>query len=90
MRIVIDILIFMGVFFAFAGTVGMIRFPDTFNRIHASGMITTMGIIGVIVGGILYCAFYLGDGAMVVKLVIMLVFYLITGPISSDAIMKGS
>ncbi len=90
MRIVIDVLIIVGIFFAFAGTVGMIRFPDTFNRIHASGMITTLGIMGVLIGGILYCAIYLRDGAMTVKLFIMLAFYLVTVPISSHAIMKAA
>ena len=90
MRIVIDILVAISVFFAFAGTVGILRFPDTFTRIHASGNITTLGVLGVIIGGVLYSGFYLHDGGMVVKLIIMGVFYLVTSPISSHAIMKGA
>ena len=90
MRIIIDILIAVSVFFAFAGTVGLIRFPDTFTRIHASGNITTLGCLGVILGGVFYSGFYLHDGGMVVKLIIMGVFYLVTSPISSHDIMKGS
>ncbi len=90
MRIVIDILIAVSVFFAFAGTVGLIRFPDVFTRIHASGNITTLGCLGVITGGVLYSGFYLHDGGMVVKLIIMGVFYLVTSPISSHAIMKAA
>ena len=90
MRILIDICIGISVIFAFAGTLGVLRFPDTFTRIHASGNITTLGILGVIIGGVLYSGIYLQDGAMVVKLLIMGVFYLVTTPISSHAIMKGA
>lgn len=89
-RIIIDIFIGISVLFAFAGTVGILRFPDTYNRIHASGIITTMGILGVIIGGVLYSAVCLKDGAMVVKLLIIGVFYIVTSPIASHAIMKAT
>ena len=90
MRIVIDILIAASVLFAFAGVVGMLRMPDTFCRMQSSTNISTFGVLGVILGGILHAVFELGNGEMAVKLAVLGVFYLITTPISGHAIAKGA
>ena len=90
MKIVIDILIAFSLFFAFAGVVGMIRMPDTYCRMQSSTNITTFGILGVIIGGILYSFFMLNNMEMVVKLVVLGVFYIITNPIAGHALAKGA
>ena len=90
MRIVIDLLIVISIFFAFAGVVGMLRMPDAFCRMQSSTNIATLGVLGVIIAGVLYAAIYLHDGAMAVKLVFMGIFYIITNPISGHAICRGA
>ncbi len=90
MRILIDVLIVISIFFAFAGTVGILRMPDAFCRMQSATNISTMGVIGVIIGGLLYAILYLGDGAMAVKLAIMGLFYIITNPIAGHAIGRGA
>lgn len=90
MRIVIDLLIVFSIVFAFAGVIGILRMPDSFCRMQSSTNISTFGILGVILGGILYSAFVLGNGEMTVKLAVLGVFYLITTPISGHAIAKGA
>ena len=90
MRYVIDVLIVISVFFAFAGVVGMIRMPDSFSRMQSSTNISTFGVLGVILGGVLYSAFYLNDYTMVVKLIAMGAFYIITNPIAGHAIAKAA
>ena len=90
MRIVIDVLIGLSVFFAFAGVVGMLRMPDSFSRMQSSTNIATFGVLGVIVGGILYSITSLGDTAMAVKLAAMGLFYIITNPIAGHAIAKAA
>jgi multicomponent Na+:H+ antiporter subunit G len=49
-----------------------------------------MGVLGVIIGGILYAAFFLHDGGMAIKLAGMGLFYIITSPIAGHAICKGA
>ena len=73
MRIAIDILIGISVIFALAGVVGMLRFPDSFCRMQSSTNISTFGVLGVILGGILYVMFVFEtpDIAMAVKLGVM-------------------
>lgn len=41
---------FLGIFFFFAGTVGLLRFPDTYTRIHALTKADNLGLGLVIVG----------------------------------------
>ena len=90
MRYVIDVLIGISIFFAFAGVVGMLRMPDSYCRMQSSTNISTMGVLGVIIGGILYSACFLGNYEMVIKLAIMGIFYIVTSPISGHAIAKGA
>ena len=90
MRYVIDALIVISLFFAFAGVVGIIRMPDSFTRMQSSTNISTLGVLGVILGGVLYSACVLHDGTMVVKLLVMGVFYIVTNPIAGHAIAKAA
>ena len=90
MRYVIDLLIACSAFFAFAGVVGMLRMPDAFCRMQSSTNVSTFGVLGVILGGILYAAIFLHNGEMAVKLAVLGVFYIITAPISGHAIAKAA
>ena len=90
MRIVIDILVILSILFALAGVVGIIRMPDSFCRMQSSTNISTFGVLGVIIAGILYSIIYLGDVSMAVKLGVLGVFYIVTSPISGHAIAKAA
>jgi len=87
---VIYVLIALSVFFAFAGVVGMLRMPDAFCRMQSSTNIATFGVLGVIIGGILYAFLFLHNSEMGVKLIVLGVFYIVTVPISGHAIAKGA
>lgn len=88
----IYVLIGISVLFALAGVVGMLRMPDSFCRMQSSTNISTFGVLGVILGGILYSLFIFEtpDIAMAVKLAVMGVFYIITNPIAGHAIAKAA
>lgn len=90
MRYVIDIFIGLSIFFAFAGVIGMLRMPDAFCRMQSSTNISTFGVLGVVIGGILYAAVYLHNGEMAVKLAVLGIFYIITSPVSGHAIAKAA
>ena len=61
------VLIGAGVFFFVAGTVGLLRFPDTLSRLHALTKADNLGI-GLIVLGLLPRA---GDGLAALKLLVV-------------------
>jgi multicomponent Na+:H+ antiporter subunit G len=60
-------LIGAGVFFFVAGTVGLLRFPDTLTRLHALTKADNLGI-GLVVLGLLPRA---ADGLSALKLVVV-------------------
>ena len=90
LRIIIDVLIVVGAFFALAGTIGVIKMPDTFSRMQASTCITTMGVLGVGLGALLYTIFVMGSAATAVKVCVICGLVLVTNPVGAHAIAKGA
>jgi len=89
-RIVLDVLIAIGVFFAFAGVVGILRMPDTFCRMQSSTNITTFGVIFVLLAAIIYCFFVTHNYEMGVKAIVLCVFYIVTNPIAANSLAKAA
>lgn len=88
-RIIVDVLIITGCFFAFAGVIGIIRMPDAFCRMQSSTNIATMGTLGVILGTAVW-AFLNDNIAMGVKILVIGVFIILTSPIGGHAICKAA
>lgn len=90
MSFVIDILswiaIIIGSFFAFTGAVGLLRLPDFFTRMHGAGVTDTLGA-GLILAGLLLQS----DAWIVaVKVVLIFVFMIVTGPTATHALAKAA
>jgi len=51
---VVVALIAIGAFFLTVGTVGIIRLPDVYNRLHANSKATTLGAASVFLAGFVY------------------------------------
>ena len=90
LRIAIDVLIAVGAFFALAGTLGILKMPDTFSRMQASTCITTMGVIGVGLGALLYAVFVMHAPYTAVKICVLVALVLVTNPVGAHAIAKGA
>jgi multicomponent Na+:H+ antiporter subunit G len=70
--------LFLGIFFFFAGTVGLLRFPDTYTRIHALTKADNLGL-GLVVFGLMLQT---ESWAVVLKL---LLIWLLALPASATA-----
>ena len=90
MRIAIDILLGLGVFFILVGVIGVNRLPDVFGRLQASTCIATMGTICFVVAGILYAISNAGETTTYVKLAVLLLLVMGTNPISNHALCKAA
>lgn len=90
LRIVIDVLIAIGVIFALAGTIGLIKMPDTFCRMQASTCIPTLGMLCVMLGAILYAIFVMQSAGSAVKIAVIALMIFVTNPIGAHAIAKGA
>lgn len=76
--------ILFGVFFFIVGIVGFIRFPDVYTRIHASGKLSTLGMIGLLIG----TAILEPDAAL--RLLALAVFIITTQPVASQVVASAA
>jgi multicomponent Na+:H+ antiporter subunit G len=80
------LLIVLGILFNIFGCVGLVRFPDVYNRLQAATKCVTLGTVLLLVG----VALANGTGSMAAKAVICAVFVLVTSPTAAHAIAKGA
>jgi multicomponent Na+:H+ antiporter subunit G len=75
-------LLLLGLFFFFAGTVGILRLPDFCSRLHAAGKCDSQAAILVIVGIALYNLEPFSFEALLVstKLLLIAVVIFVTSP----------
>ena len=86
-----EALVFIGTFFYFLSTLGLIRMPDVYNRMQTSTKSATLGSLGVIVGtGIWALGEDFGNWAWVTKTVVIATFLLLTNPISAHALIRAA
>ena len=64
----------------------MIRLPDAFARMHAAGIIDTLGV-GLILVGLIVQA---GWSAVTIKLVLILAFIFFTSPTATHALAQAA
>jgi multicomponent Na+:H+ antiporter subunit G len=80
------ILIIIGILFDIFGCIGLVRFPDVYNRLQASTKCVTLGTILLLIG----VALASGSPATGAKAIICSAFILITSPTAAHAIAKGA
>ena len=85
-RIIRDLLsivsISAGLFFVLAGTLGVLRLPDFYTRLHAAGMTDTLGAELILIGLIIQSGFT----QMSLKLLIVGFFLFVTSPTATHAV----
>ena len=90
MSVVVDglswILLFAGGAVTVIGSVGLVRFPDFFTRMHAAS-VTDTGGVGLLVFGLLLQAGWTQVG---LKLVLICLLLLFTGPVATHALAKAA
>ena len=84
--VVSAILLLVGSVFALIGSIGIVRMPDVFTRLHAAGITDTLGAAGVLLGLALKAGFSL----LLVKLLLMLVFLLLLNPTACHALARAA
>ncbi len=73
-----------GSFFVIISSLAVLRLPDYYSRIHGAGITDTLGA-GLMVLGLVLQA---GLSLITVKLVAVLVFMVLTGPVTVHALAK--
>lgn len=84
--LIVGILSFAGTIFVFLAAVGMVRMPDTYLRISVTTKAATLGIGLLLIAG----AIYSNDLAITAKVMAILLFILLTAPVSAHLIGRTS
>ena len=84
MDIIGIILVSIGVLFLILGSIGILKFPDLFNRMQAGTKATTFGAMFSVLGvGFL-------EPSWLPKTLIIVLFILISNPVSSHALARSA
>ena len=90
MAILADIVTFFclvgGIASMLIGSYGLLKLPDVFSRMHAAGMVDTLGVGLIVVGLIVQSGFSLVS----FKLFLIIVFVLYTGPAVTYALAQAA
>ncbi|MEN2765909.1 monovalent cation/H(+) antiporter subunit G [Ornithinibacillus xuwenensis] len=87
-NIIIILLLLIGTFITLSASIGIIRFPDIFTRLHAATKASTLGVSSVLIGTFLFL--YAKENIVSGKLLIGILFIFITAPVSAHMIGRAA
>ncbi|MCF6334277.1 MAG: monovalent cation/H(+) antiporter subunit G [Spirochaetales bacterium] len=74
----------IGAVFLFLGSLGIVRMPDSYNRIQTGTKATTLGTLMFLIGVGLY------NPSWFPKLIVLIFFILFTNPVSSHVLARAA
>ena len=76
----------VGLAFDFFGCLGLVRFPDVYNRLHSSIKCVTMGTSSILLGLFLYKGFTPAG----IKALLCILFLTLTAPVSAHVLARSA
>ncbi|KGX88954.1 cation:proton antiporter [Pontibacillus litoralis JSM 072002] len=86
--IVIIIFMLSGTFFIVSSSIGILRFPDVYTRLHAATKSSTLGVAGIMISAFLFM--YVEHNIVSGKLILGIIFVLLTAPVSGHMISRAA
>lgn len=86
--LVISLLILLGSVVMLLGSVGLVRFPDLYNRMHATTKTSTLGAAAILLGGTLWG--FAAFGHTSIKLLVAIAFLFLTSPVGAHMIARSA
>ncbi|WP_217586782.1 monovalent cation/H(+) antiporter subunit G [Lentibacillus saliphilus] len=88
LNISVSLFILIGTFFVLSSSLGIARFPDIYTRLHAATKASTLGISSMLIGTFLFL--YAEHDIVSGKLLLAIVFILLTAPVSGHMISRAA
>jgi len=85
---IISILLLMGGFFVLVGSIGLVKMPDFFMRLHGPTKATTLGMAALLTAAMIF--FSTTQESLTLKEILISLFLLITAPISGYMMIKSA
>jgi multicomponent Na+:H+ antiporter subunit G len=84
LQLIALIAVIAGTFFSIVGVLGLVRLPDVYTRMHATGKVGVFGAVFLLVAAAIWTP--LGWG----KAVLLIVLLMISGPVATHAISSAA
>jgi multicomponent K+:H+ antiporter subunit G len=85
---IVAISILVGAGFVLVGSIGLVRLPDFYMRLHGPTKATTLGVGGTLLGSLVF--FSAQRGAVSLQEVLITLFLFITAPVSAHILAKAA
>lgn len=85
---IISILLLIGGSFVLVGSIGLVKMPDFFMRLHGPTKATTLGMASLLTAAMVF--FSTTQGGLSVKEILISLFLLLTAPISGYMMIKSA
>lgn len=72
--------ILFGLFFLVVGVIGVLRLPDAYTRLHASGKVAITGLFGLLLGAAILMP------SVTLRVIALSLFMILSAPVTSHAI----
>lgn len=87
-EIIVIILIMIGILLSLLSSLGFLRLPDVYTRIHAGAKGTTLGTLLILFSAFLY--FWVVHGTISIRLILVIVFVFLTAPVSGQLVIRAA
>jgi multicomponent K+:H+ antiporter subunit G len=87
-ELIVSALLLIGAAFVLVGSIGLVRLPDLFTRLHGPSKATTLGLGAILIGSMLWQSGN-GQGLSLRELAIAL-FLFITAPVVGHLVAKAA
>jgi multicomponent Na+:H+ antiporter subunit G len=87
-EIIISLFVLLGGFLSLLGSIGIIRFPDVYGRLHAATKSATLGVISIMLA--VFVHFHFVEGLFSGKILLTIVFVFLTAPVAGFMISRSA
>jgi multicomponent Na+:H+ antiporter subunit G len=84
LQLIAFVAVVVGTAFSVLGVLGLIRLPDVYTRLHATGKVSTFGVILLLVAAVDWTPLGWGKGLL------LALFLLVAGPVASHAVASAA
>ncbi len=85
-NLIVILLATIGTFFLLISSLGILRLPDVFTRMHAAGTASTLGISCLLLATGVY---FLEDGQMF-RMIALIILFFVTAPIATTTMARAA
>jgi multicomponent Na+:H+ antiporter subunit G len=84
LQLVALVAVILGTMFSILGVLGLIRLPDVYTRLHATGKVGLFGVVLLLIGDVVFTPLGLSKG------LVLIVLLMIGGPATAHALASAA